>query len=386
LRTDHVIRAPRRLAVPVGGAVLALLLAACQPLPHPFDYDRPSAALIAVPDNFNIAVGRVEGDPRATAEKLPRAIAQELVKHNITASDETASKASYQLAGRIDEHPDQPGRSVVTVDWQLRDPHGNLVSERSDKLAAPTRDWDNGDQAQVAQLAAAGAAGLAALMTDTTPKEAPGGGRVRVAVRKIDGAPGDGNASLANSLTAVLKHADIDLVDAANGKPDVDIDCAVKLDAIPGGQQHIKIVWHVARAAGGEVGQVAQENDIPHGRLDGPWGDISYSVAISAADGIMALVDRAAPAGKRVGAARAASSDAPTADAPTANVATPASIDAAANAGKPSAPPVAGNIDSPEVNLPPVNVGPADMPKPLGAPPDVPVPLPFRGIPIPQNF
>ena len=381
-------QARRRLAW-LAGAVLALLLAACQPLPHPFDYDRPSAALIAVPDNFNIAVGRVAGDPRATAEKLPRTIAQELVKHSITASDETASKASYQLAGRIDERPDQPGQSVVTVYWQLRDPQGNLVSERSDKLAAPTRDWDNGEQAQVTQLAAAGAAGLAALMTDATPKEAPGGGRVRVAVRKVDGAPGDGNASLATSLTAVLKHADIDLVDPASGKPDVDIDCSVKLDSVPGGQQHVKIVWHVARAAGGEVGQVAQENDIPHGRLDGPWGDVSYSVALSAADGIMALVDRAAPAGKRVGAAPAATpapSDAATADSPSANVSTPASVDAAANAGKPSAPPVAGNIDSPEVNLPPVNVGPPDMPKPLGAPPDVPVPLPYRGIPIPRNF
>ncbi|HML11402.1 MAG TPA: hypothetical protein VK432_11125 [Stellaceae bacterium] len=364
--------APRRLILP---AVLALLLDACQPLPHPFDHDRPSAALIAVPDNFNIAVTRVDGNPPATAEKLPKAIAQELVKHNITASDETASKASYQLAGRIETRPDQPGQSVVTVYWQLRDPYGNIVSERSDRLAAPTREWDNGDEARVTQLAAAGAAGLAALMTDATPKEAPGGGRVRVAVRKIDGAPGDGNASLANSLTAVLKHADIELVDAANGKPDVDIDCNVKLDSLPGGQQHVKIVWYVNRAAGGEVGEVAQENDIPRGRLDGPWGDIAYSVAMAAADGIMQVVDRAVPAQRRSAGAAAALSD-----APTANAATPASMDAAASA--PSGPPVAGNIDSPEVNLPPVNIGPADMPKPLGAPPDVPVPLPYRGVPI----
>ncbi|MFZ2006557.1 MAG: hypothetical protein WAV02_15840, partial [Stellaceae bacterium] len=72
---------------------------------------------------------------------------------------------------------------------------------------------------------------------------------------------------------------------------------------------------------------------------------------------------------------------APSANA-SANVATPASISAAGDA--PAAPPVAGNIDSPEVNLPPVNVGPADMPKPLGAPPDVPVLLPYRGVPIPH--
>src|SRR6202007_2993504 len=114
----------------------------------------------------------------------------------------------------------------------------------------------------------AGASGYAAVLTDETPKEAPGGGRIRVAVRKIDGAPGDGNNSLASSLTALLKHQDIELVDASKGKPDLAVDCDVKLDPVKNGQQHIKITWHVSRAGGGEVGQVAQENDIPRGQLD----------------------------------------------------------------------------------------------------------------------
>lgn len=372
-----MIRAPRRHAR-AAGALLALLAAACQPLPQPFANDRPSAALIAVPDNFNVAVGHVDGDPRATADKLPKAIAQELVKHNITASDETASKGSYRLDGRLEEHPDRPGQSVVTVYWQLRDPRGNVVNERSDRLAAPTRDWTDGDDARVVQLAAASAGGFAALMSDPTPKEATGGGRTRVAVRKIDGAPGDGDNSLASSMTAVLKHADIELVDAANGKPDVAVDCEVKLTPAEGNKQHVKIVWHVDRAAGGEIGQVAQENDIPRGQLDGAWGDIAFSVAMAAADGIVQLVDRAAPGQRRAPAATAATPP----SAPTANVATPASLGAAA--ATPAPPSVAGNIDSPEVNLPPVNIGPADMPKPLGPVPDVPVLLPYRGVPIPH--
>jgi hypothetical protein len=360
--------------------LLAVFVAACQPLPQPFAADRPSAALIAVPDNFDIAVGQVDGDPRATADKLPRAVAQELVKHNVVASDETANKLSYQLTGHIEEHSDQPGKSVVTVVWRLRDPRGNLVNERTDQLAAPTRDWADGNDAQITQLAAASAAGFAALVAaaQPAPKESPGGGRTRVAVRKVSGAPGDGDNSLATSLTAVLKHADIELVDANNGKPDVDVDCDVKLDPVPGNKQHVKIVWHVDRASGGEIGQVAQENDITHGQLDGAWGDIAYSVAMAAADGIIQLVDRAGPARK---GAPAAPTAAPA--APTANVATPASIDAA-TADAPKTPPVAGNIDSPEVNLPPVSVGPADMPQPLGPPPDVPVLLPYRGGPIPH--
>jgi len=372
-----VTREPLRCAWPAA-CILALVLAACQPLPQPFAADRPPAALIAVPDNFDVAVGHIDGDPRATADKLPKAVAQELVKHNITASDETASKGSYRLNGRIEDRLDGPGQSVVTVYWRLRDPSGNIVNQRSDRLAAPTHDWNDGDDARVTQLAAASAAGFAALMTDPTPKEAAGGGRIRVAVRKVAGAPGDGDNSLATSLTAILKHQDIELVDAANGKPDVDVDCDVKLDPVQGNKQHVKIVWHVDRASGGEIGQVAQENDIPHGQLNGAWGDVAYSVAMGAADGIMQLVDRGAPAQKR---AAEATATAPAA-APTANVATPASISAAADA--PASAAVAGNIDSPEVNLPPVTVGPADMPKPLGAPPDVPVLLPYRGVPVPH--
>jgi hypothetical protein len=102
---------------------------------------------------------------------------------------------------------------------------------------------------------------------------------------------------------------------------------------------------------------------------------------MAASDGIMQLVGRAAPAQKRAPGAVAAAPP-PASAGPTANVATPASMSAATDA--PATPSVAGNLDSPEVNLPPVNVGPADMPKPLGAPPDVPVLLPYRGVPIPH--
>jgi hypothetical protein len=350
-------------------AALTALLAGCQPLPHPFMDDRPSAALIAVPDNVNIAVGSFEGGPRATATKLPPAIAQELLKHNIPASVQTVSRDAYQFDGRIEEKPDQPGKSAVTVFWRLRDAQGRIVDERSDRLVAPTGDWDEGNDARVSQLAAAGAGGLAALLTDETPKEQPGGGRIRVAIRKIAGAPGDGEESLASSLKALLKHQDIELVDAANGKPDIAVDAAVTVDPAKDGKQHVKVVWHVARAAGSEVGQVAQENDIPRGRLDGPWGDVAYSVAMAAEGGIMQLVDRGAPPHK-LGAEAAA--------------AAPPSLSSATGAPSvPVGPSVPGNLASPEVTLPPVSVTPqpGTMPTPLASP-DVPVLLPYRGVPI----
>ncbi|HWB50609.1 MAG TPA: hypothetical protein VG651_15980 [Stellaceae bacterium] len=352
---------------------MAVLFAAgCQPLPHPFADDRPSAALIAVPDNVNIAVLPVDGEPRATAAKLPAAIAREFLKHSIPASEQSPTKATYQLDGRIEEHPDQAGKSLLTVHWRLRDPRGKVVSERSERLLAPTRDWAAGNDEPITQLAAASAAAMAARLMPEAPKEEQQAAnrRVRVAVRKVSGAPGDGNTALAASLGLVLKHQDIDLVDPAKGKPDLAVDCEVRLDPVKDGKQHVKIVWHVARAGGDEIGQVAQENDVPRGQLDGAWGDIAYSVATAAQSGIMQLVDRASSPRKPATAAMSPP---------------PPDVSAIPRAGTPSPPPVPGNIDSPEVTLPPVNVKPQAGSEitPL-ATPDTPVFLPYRGVPIPH--
>ena len=365
---------PGRCGAALAGWGLAAL-AGCQPLPHPFAADRPPAALLAVPDSISIAIASIQGEPRATAAKLSGAVASELLKHDVTASDMTTSHASYTLEGRIEEGPPQAGKASVTVFWQLRDAQGRVVEQHSNRVSASARDWQEGADTAVGQLAAASADVLASLVTEATPKEQQASGRVRVAVRKIDGAPGDGDTSLANSMSAVLKHADLDLVDPASGKPDLDVDARVTVEP-KANLQHVKIVWHVVRADGGEVGTVAQENDLPRGRLDGPWGDIAYNVAIAAGNGVMQLVDRGAPPikpGPTTAAAAAATaprSPAVPADPLAASPAPPAT----------DHPPAPGNIDSPVVALPPVDVGPsADQHSA-----DAPARLPRRGEALPQ--
>jgi hypothetical protein len=353
------------------GLVL-VALAACQPLPHPFADDRPPAALLRVPDSIDIAVGNFAGEPRATAAKLSTAIAAELLRHNIAASAMATSHLGYTLDGRIEQGPARDGTATVTAFWRLRDPAGRVVTEHRTELSGSVADWQQGADAQVGRLAAAGAEVLASLITDTTPKEQlQASGRVRVAVRKIGGAPGDGNDSLAASMTAVLKRADVELVDAATGKPDLDVDANVSVDA-KGDKQHVKIVWRVLRANGAEIGTVGQENDLPRGRLDGPWGDIAYSVAIAAGSGIMQLVDRGAPPAKLGPTATAAATP------PPPRPATPVAAQTLPPVS-PDSPPAPGNIDSPVVNLPPVNVTPTP-----DAQTDAPALLPKRGVYLPH--
>ena len=63
-------------------ASAVLLMAACQPLPHPFanDVPKPGSPMLTLRDTDTVAVAPLEGGPRATAKKLASAMAEALAK------------------------------------------------------------------------------------------------------------------------------------------------------------------------------------------------------------------------------------------------------------------------------------------------------------------
>lgn len=302
---------------------VVVTVSACQPLPHPFADDRPPASLLRVRDSAGISIAPIEGGPPAAASKLGAAVASALVKHDIPASDRTTNLTSYLLYGRLEAQRPRSGQETVAAHWQLQDASGRLVGERTTHLEAPVKTWETGADAVIARLAEASAAEIAPLLADEPPPgaeavaglaEAPGGkaeavapraeaaaaktneaGRTRIAIRPLSGAPGDGAKSLANAIATVLKRQDLTVIDNANAKADVILDGQVTVATVKPDKQHVKIVWHVRRADGVEVGTVGQENDVPKGMLDGPWGDVAYSVAIAGADGLMQVIARAGP-------------------------------------------------------------------------------------------
>jgi hypothetical protein len=279
-----------RLAI----CALLALLAACQPLPHPFADDRPPAALLQVRDVAGVSIAPIEGQPAAVADKLGAAVASALLKHDIPASDETTSLGSYQLSGRVVEARPQAGKASVTAYWRLQDSKGKTVGERTARFEAEAREWESGDAQPIERLAGLSAEALAPLLEDEAPVEAAAERRVRVAIRDISGAPGDGPTSLGAAVAAVLRKQDLAIVE--KGQPaDLTIDGEVSVSPVKANQQHVKILWHVRRADGVEIGTAGQENDVPKGLLDGPWGDLAYNVAIAAGDGLMQLVARGAP-------------------------------------------------------------------------------------------
>jgi hypothetical protein len=278
----------------LAGLALAALVAACQPLPHPFADDRPPDALLKVRDVAGVSIAPIEGEPVAVAATLGAAMASALLKRDIPASDKTTSLGSYQLYGRVAEARPQRGKASLTAYWRLYDATGRAVGEHSARLEGEAREWESGNAPAIERLAGLSAEGLAPLIEEEAPVEAAAGGHTRIAIRKISGAPGDGATSLAAAVAAVLRRQDLAIVE--NGQPaDLTIDGEVSVTPVKPNQQHVRILWHVGRAGGAEIGTVGQENDVPGGLLDGPWGDLAYSVAIAAGDGLMQLVARGAP-------------------------------------------------------------------------------------------
>jgi hypothetical protein len=222
-------------------------------------------------------------------------MASALQEREIAASDKTASIDSYELAGRIQEMPASEGKAALVALWELRDPSGQRLGERAERVEAPTTDWQEGADDAVARLAAASATRLVALLQDDAPTEAEIGGRTRLLIGGVAGAPGDGNDSLAKAVTEFLKKQDLVIVTDPQAKTDLVLDADVTAAQPKAGKQHVKIVWHVRHKDGSEIGTVGQENDVPTGLLDGAWGDVAYMVAVSAQDGIMELVARGTP-------------------------------------------------------------------------------------------
>ncbi|HTV89138.1 MAG TPA: hypothetical protein VME41_08990 [Stellaceae bacterium] len=277
--------------------LLGLAAAACQPLPHPFADDKPPAALLQVRDTAGVSIAPLVGGPAPVVKKLGDAMAKALLKHDIPASDRTANLDSYQLYGRIIEAPPSDGKASVAAQWSLYDAKGRLVGRRSADVAAAPAEWQSADNAPIDRLADLSADQLAPLLEDKAPAGAPtlpAAGRVRIAIDKIAGAPGDGATALQDAIAAVLQRQDL-AITTDGGKADLHIGVDITLSAAASGMQHIKIVWHVRRADGVEIGTVVQQNDIPKGSLDGKWGDVAYNVATAAAGGLMQLVVRGVP-------------------------------------------------------------------------------------------
>lgn len=283
----------RRLPLP-----LLLLLASCQPLPHPFadDVPPPRSLILRPRDSAGIVVAPVAGLSAPMAVALAEAMAGALRDAEIPASTEGGNKESYRLIGTARTKALARERSAVAVDWELRAATARLVGHAAADLDLADDALRQGDPGAARTLAGQAAPSIAKLIQDEPPVMV-GGVETMVALKPVQGAPGDGGRSLTRAMDDALRRAHVALAEKPGDEQDFVLTGTVELSPPASGQQQVKVNWALARPDGREIGHVSQQNAVPAGSLDGAWGDIAYAVANAAAPGVAALIEKAKVAG-----------------------------------------------------------------------------------------
>jgi hypothetical protein len=123
------------------------------------------------------------------------------------------------------------------------------------------------------------------------PSARPPKGPVTTIVAPVSGAPGDGTKSLTAAIKKRLYAKGVKLATVQTGNT-YTVKGTVSVTDGSGGKQSIRIDWQVLDPNGKRLGTVSQQNNIPKGSLDGPWGAIADAAAGAAADGIVKLLPK----------------------------------------------------------------------------------------------
>lgn len=271
---------------------LVLLVAACGDLPRPFE-GRPGAlaSRLSQPPPARLAVvptGQVLlGD--AAAGQYASAVAEAMQEEALPAVAEPVRPGDWRL-----ELSAALRGSQVVPGFRVRDPAG---AERglAEARPVPAATWSEASPdmlrragREAAPTIAGLLAGIEAARRDADPDSLVNR-PVRIHLRPITGAPGDGNRALARHMRAQLIRLGMSVQDKADGA-DYAVGAEVSLADMPGNQQRVEIRWRVADARGAEAGQVAQLNQVPRGTLAGLWADVALVVAEEAAGGIKDVI------------------------------------------------------------------------------------------------
>ncbi len=283
-------------------ALLAFLFTAagCGPLPQPFQpLDKNSNGLIYLEDGAGITVLPLTHDaplaPGAAAELL----ADALRKHNVPAWTRGWNAGSRILTGRAVVSQLDAEKEEVLLYWELNDAQGVRIGSFTQRRELEPGTWRSGDQDAIAALMDQAAGKIASMVQGPNVEEAvlTDLTKARLVILPMLDLPGDGTRSLARALKAELQTGSLPVVEstdlAQTEEDDLLIACTVTLSPSWGAWQDVTISWLVTRARdGSELGRIDQQNQIPMGQLDGPWGVLAYEIAAGAVLGIRELIGR----------------------------------------------------------------------------------------------
>jgi len=260
-----------------------------------------------------VSIAPIIGAPDKVATELTQALVAAGAARNLTLMPGASASSDYILRGYLLANPDRNGAKVSYI-WDVTDAKGTKVTrvsgEQSVSKGSRSNPWSGvdstvirsiagktasqlaaelpgGRSASSTPVAASAPAATAATAAAARPAPKPNG----VLVAPVSGAPGDGRRSL---TTALKKKLYKDGIKLANGTTSnvYTVKGIVKLTDASGGKQKIHIDWQVLAPNGRRLGTVSQQNIIPKGSLNGPWGAIADAAAGAAADGIIKLLPK----------------------------------------------------------------------------------------------
>ncbi len=269
-----------------------LALASCGDLPRPFE-GRPGAlaSRLAQPPPARLAV--VTPDQAllttASAAQYAAAVATAMQEEALPAVAEPARPGDW----RLELLAELRGAQVIPS-FRVRDPAG-IEKGRAEASPVPAAAWADAAPETLRRAGREAAPTLAALLAgiEAARREADPTSLVnrpvRVQLRPVTGAPGDGNRSLARHMRDQLAMLGM-VVQEKPESADYAVAGQVSVTDMASGQQQVEILWKVADARGAEAGQVAQLNQVPRGTLAGLWADVAMVVAQEAAGGVRDVI------------------------------------------------------------------------------------------------
>jgi hypothetical protein len=259
-----------------------------------------------------MALAPIIGTPQKVAQELTDALVAAGKERNLSITPGTGA-ADYTLRGYLLASSEKKGAKISYI-WDVTDAKGTRVARVSGEEVIATRTgtdpWSGVDSAALRSIAGKTASQLAASVPhgggsatpvassppDSRPPPSPGPtapppGEVMALVPPVSGAPGDGKTSLTAALKKRLFAGGVKLASAPS-RSVYTVKGSVSLTEAGAGKQNIRIDWQVLDPGGKKLGTVSQQNTIPKGALNGPWGAIADAAAGAAADGIIKLLPR----------------------------------------------------------------------------------------------
>jgi hypothetical protein len=260
-----------------------------------------------------VAIAPIIGAPDNVTTQLTQALVVAGKERNLSLLPGT-SGGDFTLRGYLLAAPERSGSKISYI-WDVTDTKGARVTRVSGEeivsKGSRSDPWSGVDATVIRSIAGKTASKLAAELpggrsSSSTPVAAAAPGATAattaaarpaapkpqgVLVAPVDGAPGDGRRSL---TTALKKKLYADGIKLANGTTSnvYTVKGTVKLTSASGGKENIRIDWQVLDPSGKRLGTVSQQNTIPKGSLNGPWGAIADAAAGAAADGIIKLLPK----------------------------------------------------------------------------------------------